>query len=395
MTREHANEDVLEQHGDDRGRRLRPWARRAAVAAALLAGGALVADVRLPTGDRRTPESRDAPRSARSATGAATPAVTILARHGSRLVRYSPGGATQVATLPRGFGANERLWAVDDGRSRVLYGVRGRDLFRVGVRHGRVVADVGTVDRIVDVGPGPGELVVQLSIDDGTRVSAIDGATGNVVHRDPFPAFDGSGGWTPRAVLTTFGLPGLVLTRTSAGGRGDEVALAWTPRGISSGFVPAGLQRLGRPGRLLGVAGDWVLFLDEDCPSPGCVATVLSFTRDGARLRSVSPPPGWSFVPGNTAGQSHEALVPVAALSDHQVHALARVVAGGDRALLLRDSVGLQLSAGVVAEPDGSVYFLLTGRVVARWSPAHLPRVVTFPELPRVPTKARLVCACD
>jgi hypothetical protein len=116
-------------------------------------------------------------------------------------------------------------------------------------------------------------------------------------------------------------------------------------------------------------------------------------------MHTVRPPTGWSFIDGETGGNSHEVLVPVVKVADGTVHALARLVPEGDTALLLRDSIGLEPSGGVVAEPDGSVYFLRTdsisSRALARWSPVDLPHIVTYPELPRLPASARLVCVCD
>lgn len=332
----------------------------------------------------------------RKPRGPSVPA--IIAQSGSNVVRYGPRGATRMARIPAGFGVGERLWAVDDaGYPAVLYGVSKNTLFRIEAARGEVVADVGVVDRIVDVGPGAGELVVQVAGATRSQIVVMEASTGDVIDREPFPGFDGTRRWTPRGVMTTFGVAGLVLTRPLAGG-GSEVAIAWSDVGVASGFVPSRLQRFGPAGRLLGLADDWVLFLGDDCPGLTCTLTVLSFTRDGSGMRKVRPPKGWSFMPGMTGGDSHEVLVPVTKLGDSSVHALARLVPGGDSALLLRGSTGLDLRAGLVAEPDGSVYFLrreVRSRVLARWSPVDPPHILTFPTLPRLPDSARLVCVCD
>ncbi len=363
------------------------------MAVVLLAAAGVLAERGLLSA-RPPSEPREAPRAA--PTRASAP-VSIVVREGRQLVRYHEGGATRVAELPKGAGSEAPLWIVEDaGQSAAVFGVDRGQLFRIDIPRRQSPSTVGRVDRIVSEGPDVCELLVEVA-DDPPAVVVLDTASGNVVDRRPFPGYDGSGGWTPRGAITTFGLPGLVLSRPGRAGR-DEVAVAWSKRGVASGFVPSRLQQLGQPGRLLGIADDWILFLDDACPGRECVLRVLSFTRDGASVRPVRPPQGWSFQPGETSGGSHEALVPVVNTHDSSVRALARLVPGGDMALLLRASVGLEPRAGLVAEPDGSVYFLLIDRVLdrvlARWSPADAPHVVTFPQLPRLPVTARLVCAC-
>jgi hypothetical protein len=291
------------------------------------------------------------------------------------------------------------LWAVDDaGYPAVLYGVSDRTLFRIDASTGDLDADLGSVERIVGVGPSPGELLVQVRSGADARAVVLDAATGDVLDTEPFPGFDGTGSWTPRGPTTAFGVAGMVLTRPVGDGRVDT-AVAWSEVGVAAGFMPSRLQRFGRAGTFLGVADDWVLFLGDDCPSSTCRLTVLSFTRTGAATREVRPPAGWSFTTGETGGNSHEVLAPIVNLGDESMHGLARLVSGGDTALLLRDSIGLDPDAGVVAEPDGSVYFLRSAagraRVLARWSPVEVPHIATFPKVASPPPGARLVCVCD
>lgn len=399
MRAPYASDDILEQNADEPLGELPVWFRRTVQAVAAAVGFAVIAQTGLLSAEPRPEDPEPLPTVSRSSQrdDAVPPPVTgVIAGDGLDVVRYDRGRVTRLAELPPGFAPDDRLWAVDDaGYPPVLYALTNGKLFRIDARRGGTVADAGRAERIIGLGPEPGQLVVQVRENDRLPVLVLEAETGAVVDRDPFPGFKAAGDWTPRGAMTTFGIPGLVLTRPGAAGR-EEVAVAWSERGVSSRFVPGRLQRFGAPGKLLGVADDWVLFLDPECPSPSCLLTVLSFSRKGGSARAVAPPEGWSFEPGVTAGQSHEALVPV--VNDQGEHALARLVPGGDGALLLRDSVGLDPSAGMIAEPDGPVFFLRAtegSRVLARWSPVESPNVITFPELPPIPASARLVCVCD
>lgn len=398
MTTRDSRDDVLTQRGADDARPAWTWVRRFALVALVCAALAVIAHDNLLSGDRRSSQPRPPTTKGASSVAEQEALPTVVARHGSRLVRYSHRGERSVATLPAGFPAGERLWAVEPADSRtVLYGVNRRELFRIDTERGRVVRQLGTVIRIVDVGPGRGELLIEVPDGDGSKVVVLDAATGDVTDANSFRGFDGTGDWTPRGVVTKFGVPGIVLTRPGAAGR-QEVGVAWSERGVASGSVPSRLQPFGARGRLIGVAEGWLLFLDDTCPSPSCALTVLSFTPKGAAMRKVSPPPGWSFLPRESGGQPYEVLVPVVRTGDGEAYALARVVAGGDRALLLANAVGLDPDAGVVATRDGSSYFLIEdgdARVVARWSPVDQPYLTRFHELPRLAPTARLVCACD
>lgn len=398
MTTRDSRDDVLTQPGADDAHPARMWVRRFALVAVVCAALAVFAHDNLLSGDRRSAQPRPAPTTGASSVPEQETLPTVVARHGSRLVRYSDSGKRTLATLPAGFPAEERLWAVEPAGSRtLLYGVNRRELFRIDAQRGRVVRQLGTVIRIVDIGPGRGELLIEVPDGNGSKVVVINAATGDVTEANSFRGFDGTGNWTPRGVVTKFGVPGIVLTRPGAAGQ-QEVAVAWSERGVTSGFVASRLEPFGAQGRLIGVAEGWLLFLDDTCPSPSCALTVLSFTPKGAAVRKVSPPPGWSFLPRESGGQPYEVLVPVVRTGDGHAYALARVVAGGDRALLLANAVGLDPDAGVVAGRDGSSYFLLDdgdGRVVARWSPVHQPYLTKFHELPRLAPTARLVCACD
>lgn len=390
--------EVLEPQSSVTPRALPEWLRRLALVAAVVVGVAVLALSDPLSGEPPPPKAPPPASAERSGPPGASPPA-VIARNGFDVVRYGPRGATRVARTPPDFAPDARLWAVDDaGYPALLYGVSEGRLFRIDAARRDLVADVGTVERIVDVGPGAGELVVQLPGGSGSIVVVMEAATGDVIDRDPFPGFDGSDSWTPRRVMSVFGVPGLLLTRPGRDGR-DEVAIAWSDVGVASGFFPSRLQRFGSTGRLLGVADDWVLFLADDCPSSTCTLTVLSFTRDGSGMRKVLAPSGWSFVEAMTGGDSHEVLVPVRKDDDDSVHALARLVPGGDSALLLQASIGLDPAAGLVAEPDGSVYFLRAEgpgkRVLARWSPVDPPHILTFPKLPPLPASARLVCLCD
>jgi hypothetical protein len=226
-------------------------------------------------------------------------------------------------------------------------------------------------------------------------VALVSAFSGQVVDPDPFPGYGDLRGWAARGVVTTFGVDALVLSRPT-GDEGEELAVAWAEKLLPRSRAPR-LQLLGAPGRLLGLAGEWLLVLAGRCPSDGCRLKVLSFTRDGFRLRQVRPPEGWSFAPGPVSGQAHEALVPLRELGPPHRQGLGRLVPAGRGALLVSGSAGVEPAAGVWADQGGSVYAVQprgADRRVVRWSPFAPAGLALVPGVPPLPAGARLVCVC-
>jgi hypothetical protein len=120
------------------------------------------------------------------------------------------------------------------------------------------------------------------------------------------------------------------------------------------------------------------------------------------RARDIAPPAGWTFMPGPSAGRTHEALVAVAHLTGgvpDGARALARLVPGGDNALLVRGTARVRLDAGLVDGPAGTVSLLTdpagAGDPQVRvWDPTQPAAARLTPARSTFPTGARLVCVC-
>jgi len=226
------------------------------------------------------------------------------------------------------------------------------------------------------------------------RVVELDAGTGRVLDPAPFPAFDSSKGWSPEGLVAVTGTHPLLMSRRLPDGLTQELALAWPARRVEAGTNPA-LQALGTFGLLLGIADDWVL-TGVDCPSAACTVQVVSVNRDAVLVRDVVAPDGWTF-DGPAPGRTREALLPVRQVNG--VVALARVVPGGERALLVGGTEGVVLDAGIVDTPDGDVYLLARPpdgqtRQVRVWRPARSGRAELVPGGVDLPQSARLVCVC-
>jgi hypothetical protein len=81
------------------------------------------------------------------------------------------------------------------------------------------------------------------------------------------------------------------------------------------------------------------------------------------------------------------------------VRALARPVPGGESALLVQGSVGLDPEAGMVGPAGGAVFFVTGGgsgpRRVSVWDAEGRGPATAIPGLGGLlPASARLVCAC-
>jgi hypothetical protein len=198
------------------------------------------------------------------------------------------------------------------------------------------------------------------------------------------------------------GLLGVVSGGSLLAGRrlgdGLELGLAATERAIVGGAqLPFAV--IGALPRLLGVSPDAVLGATQNCPGPQCRVLVVTITRDDARQRSVEPPAGWHFA-ATRAGRSAQGLL-VLQRRGGGPRSLARAVAGGDSALLVGGSTGVDLATGLVDDLDGSTHLVVTGRgaggqerrALLTWVPGSPSRLVPAPgAVP--PEGSQLVCAC-
>ena len=265
-------------------------------------------------------------------------------------------------------------------------------LFRVPPRGSAPATNIGRAERVVAATGAPGRAVVLR----GDSVVEVDVATGRVAQPVPYPGFDREQGWYPEGTISAVGTRALLMSRPAPGAAGQELALAWPQRRVGAGPETA-VRPLGTYGRLLGIAADWVLTESGDCPGPGCRVLVVSVTRDDVRARAVAPPPGWEFGVGGPGGTT-ATLVPVARTGDASVRALARLVPGGDNALLVAGSLGVDPEAGLIGAVGGPVFFV-TGdrgpRRVSVWDPDGRGSAAVVPGAGGLlPETARLVCAC-
>lgn len=272
-----------------------------------------------------------------------------------------------------------------------LAGVVDGLLFVLGTGPGAVSRPIGQARSVVAAIPG------RLLVWRDDRVVELDAGTGRVLDPAPFPAFDSSEGWSPEGLVAVTGTHPLLMSRSLPDGLRQELALAWPARRVDAGTNP-GLQALGTYGVLIGIADDWVLTQGPGCPGTGCTVRVLSVTRDDVLVRDVVPPDGWRFSGGPGPGRTREALLPVTR-DDEMLEALARVVPGGDSALLVGGTEGVDLAAGVVDTADGDVYLIVRPpnertEGLRVWRPGRSGRAALVPGGPELPQTARLVCVC-
>ena len=275
-------------------------------------------------------------------------------------------------------------------------GVAGAQLFSVATSRDAHWAPIGGASAVVAASSAPGRLLVWR----GARVVEVEVGHGRVVDPAPFPGFDGSGGWVPAGLVTLANTRALLLRRPVTPGREVSLALAWPTRRVEAGTNPL-LQDLGSHGSLMGIADDWVLTRGRSCPGEGCTVAVVTVTRDDVLVRDVAPPQGWEFAGGPTAGRTHEALVTVrrtGAAGD--TVGLARLVPGGENALLVQGTDDVDLDAGLVDTDAGTVYFVRRGSAggperVWVWDPERPGLAEPVPGATgMLPRTARLVCVC-
>jgi hypothetical protein len=327
-------------------------------------------------------------------------ASALVARVGDRVVRLRYD-EDEGARLPGDDPSSLVPVRLQQGTGR-LVGVQDGQLFSVGTARDAQWAPIGRATEVLSATATSGRAVVWR----GAEVVEVDVSTGRLVAADPFSGFDASAGWVPEGLVAVTGSRALLMTRPVPAGDRVELALAWSSLRVQVGLNPP-VQSLGIYDRLLGIADDWVLAGKGACPGPDCRVQVVTLTRDDVLVREVVAPEGWTFRTGRLPGRSHEALLPVERLGEPGSVALARVVPGGDNALLIGGTERVALRAGLVESLAGWVYLVTRnggGEEQLRvWSPESPGRAELLEDLDEgdvieggtsFPPLARLVCVC-
>ncbi|MGZ4592693.1 MAG: hypothetical protein ACXV3C_02425 [Actinomycetes bacterium] len=385
------------------------WLRGLAVAVAV-ALALLVVDrthlLSAGSSANKAPKRAAAQRSTGAPAAADRSAIEVVARAGDHLERYEAAGVRRLASLPPGMPSQSPLVHAPrlDGTGP-LVGVNETVLFRVSATGGRTVTPIGRADRVISASHSPFGIYVRQpfgGVSDGPRVAELDAHSGAVLDRNPFPGY--SRAWDPAGVMTVGAdLSALLMTRR-LGTSGTELVLAWDGASVEDGTEPL-TRRVGIVGDLLGAADGRVFTRPGPgtCSGASCRVGVVTVTRDGLSNRAVDPPPGWAFGAGFAVGEDGDPVVGVARVDHPTSQALARLVAGGRRALLVPRSTGLAHSVEPLGGPNGSVVFAVTGRGhsaaerqairLAVWAPDEGVQTRLL-DLPPLSERAELVCVC-
>jgi hypothetical protein len=398
--------DVVEQGEDPTAGRLPPWLRRAAVVAVAVLALVVVSRTGLLSAGGSAPQPPHPP-------GADNPAPRLVARLGDRLLVAKGSTPRPATSLPPGLPAGARLVAAPPGDSVAqgldvgpLVGVAGGRLFRADPAKARF-RWLASADEVL--APAMSESTV--AVRRGDTVQSVEVNAGGTTNADPFPGY-AAGAGTPRGLLAALGTKALVLSHDVGDGT-EALSLAWPAALVTAGVKPD-LQQLGVFGPLLGLADDWVISLDPGCAAASsaagpatavCHLRVISVTQDLVQANDVAPPPGWTFVQGPIAGQTHEALVSVERVTDGRrdgTRALARLVPGGDNALLVAGTDRVVVPAGLADGVQGTVYLLARPvpgdstdePQVLVWDPQHPAAARRTSQHWAFPRAARLLCLC-
>jgi hypothetical protein len=401
--------DVVEHGEEPASGRVPSWLRRAAVVAVAVLALVVVSRTGLLSAGGSAP----GPPPRQLQGGQDQPAPRLVARLGDRLL-VAKGSTPDLATsLPPGLPADAPLVAAPPDDS-VAQGLDVGPL--VGVVDGRLFrADPGKA-RFRWLAPADEVLAPALSQSDvavrrGDTVQAVEVNAGGTTNADPFPGY-AAGAGTPRGLLAALGTKALVLSHDVGDGT-ESLSLAW-PAALVKAAVKPDIQQLGVFGPLLGLADDWVISLDPGCAAADsatgpatavCHLRVISVTQDLVQANDVAPPPGWTFVQGPIAGQTHEALVSVERVTDGRrdgTRALARLVPGGDNALLVAGTERVVVAAGLADGTQGTVYLLARplpgasteGPEVLVWDPQHPAAARRTSQRWAFPRSAQLLCLC-
>ena len=390
------DDDIVEQGVLERGPDRGPGGgsgRGVRIGAALITGGLALfalASSGLLSADPPGPDGSDAP----APTGA--PRARLVAQVDDHLVLAGQDDWSQGPRLPRGsMLSGEGIVPVltTSGRTRLVATHRGL-LLRVDPSGEEDWVPIGRAQRVVAASRRLGRVLVMR----GGGVVEVEVATGAVTDAAPYPGLDSSAGWTAEALYPVSGIRTLLLSRATAGATEQELALAWPARQVEAGAGPA-LRMVGTVRRLLAVTDDWLLTPGDGCPGPGCRLLVINVTRDDVLLRELGAPDGWTFTVDQLAGRSRQGLVAVRRLEGPDRESLARVAAGGETALLVAGTDGLDRGAGLVDDLDGSVRMVTEASPgaperVREWSPYRPGRAVLVGRAGDLPETAELVCVC-
>lgn len=381
--------DVVEQGpADERERGLPPGVRQVALVLVLLAVAFLLTRSGLLSADAPERADRPAPLTVPEIEDASR----LVAQVDEHLVRPGQGDWSDGPRLPGDAPSSLVPVLSGDGTGSVV-GVVDGQLFSVATSRNATWAPIGRARAVVAASPVPGRVVIWR----GRRVVEVDSSTGRLLDEAPYPGFDRSEGWSPEALVAVTGTHALLMSRPVAGGTRQELALAWPAARVEAAIDPS-RRTLGAHGRLLGTADDWVL-TQSGCPGAGCRVRIISVARDEVHSRDVVAPEGWAFTGGPSAGRTHEALVPVQRLDGDGVVALARLVPGGDNALLVLGTEGVDLDAGLVETLAGAVYLVTRPSAggperLRVWRPERPGRAELVTGEGTLPETARLVCVC-
>ncbi len=318
-------------------------------------------------------------------------ATRLVARSEGHLVRL---GQDDGPLLPDG-DLSSVIPVRSAGPAAYLVGVvDGTQLFRMETGEDARWAPIGRATAVLAATGTSNRAVISR----GDKVQEVDVTTGRVVDVEPFPGFDPAASWSPEGMVAVTGTRALLMSRPAgADGDGQELALAWPAARVRTQFNPS-VQSLGVFGRLLGIADDWVVVSEGRCPGAGCRIMIVTLTRDDLLVREVFPPDGWSFRADKLPGRLHEALLPVQRDGDADRVALARLVAGGDSALIVDGTRGVDVKAGLVESAAGAVYLVTrTGdeELVRVWRPGRPGRAQrVLGEDDDLPRSANLLCVC-
>jgi hypothetical protein len=125
---------------------------------------------------------------------------------------------------------------------------------------------------------------------------------------------------------------------------------------------------------------------------------VVTVTPDRVLVRPVEPPPGWQFAHGYAAGAEGDPVTRVARTGDPGTLALARLAAGGRRALLVPGSQGVVPAVAPAGGPGGSVVFAVrlpsggAGVRLMAWRPGAA--ATPLRGVPPLPGTTEIVCVC-
>jgi hypothetical protein len=376
------------------------WLRGVALAVALTVGVLVVTRSHVLSADTPAPHRPTASPGPARVGPNTSQGLSVVVRRGGLLERYEAGsGSRPLANLPPGLPDPSLLLQAPqlDGTGP-LVGVDRGVLFRISPTTGRIVTPIGRADRVLAQSPEPGRLfVVEPGAGEQSRVVEIDANSGQITNNLPFPGYPARTPWQPVDIVASpGGGSALLLSRPARNGE-VELALAWDGFSIHGAQAPT-LARIGFTHEILGVAQTRILTIDqlERGDAKPFLITVRSVTRDRVLTRTVQAPPGWAFGTTVVGGEGGDPIAVVHRIGDPSFLALARLVVGASRGLIVSGSEGMSGSVLPVAGPEGSVVFAvpaIEGTRLAVWLAGSRSAALLI-DLPPLKSGSQLICAC-